>query len=383
MSAGTTSFLQHTWPSPPDGDERVAWLQLIRSKKVGPRTFWGLIDKYGSASEALVALPALASRTGSSSITLASKAEAERELARIDNYGAQLVAIGDDTYPPLLAQIEGPPPLLTILGDGAVAGPRTVGIVGARNASAAGRKMAALMAEGLGQHGVTVASGLARGVDTHAHRASLTTGTMAVMAGGINRIYPRENGDLYRQISDNGAVVSEMPFDAEPVARLFPRRNRLISGMSIGIVVIEAAARSGSLITARFALEQGREVFAVPGSPLDQRAQGTNGLLQNGATLVQTPEDVLEGIDLQVSEGPGRLFGHVSPTPAIQHSPGADAAGSDANRIVGDLLSPSPVGLDELAQISGLNASTVAAAVLELEISGMALRHPGGKVSRA
>lgn len=242
--------------------------------------------------------------------------------------------------------------------------------------------MAELMAEGLGRHGITIASGLARGVDTHAHRASLGTGTVAVTAGGINRIYPKENLELYKSIADQGAIVSEMPFDAEPIARFFPRRNRLISGMSAGIVVIEAAARSGSLITARFALEQGREVFAVPGSPLDQRAQGTNGLLRSGATLVQTPEDVLEGIENQFSAPEELAFPFEAQTATQAPIDSASMTKNEAiNDLILGLLSPSPVQIDELVRLSGAPTSAVATAVLELELGGLAIRHPGGGVS--
>jgi len=371
------------WQTPPDGQELVAWLRLIRSHNIGPHTFWGLLTKYGSAGEALTALPELAQR-GRRTVKLTSEKDAAREIEKIKAYGGNLKAIGQPGYPPLLAQVEAPPPILTVMGDASIAGPRTIGIVGARNASASGRKMAELMAEGLGRHGITIASGLARGVDTHAHRASLSTGTIAVTAGGINRIYPKENAELYGSISEQGAVVSEMPFDAEPVARFFPRRNRLISGMSAGVVVIEAAARSGSLITARFALEQGREVFAVPGSPLDQRAQGTNGLLRNGATLVQTPEDVLEGIENQFSAPEELAFPFESPTARHAAAPAEAMSVSqieEINETILGLLSPTPVQIDELVRLSGAHASAVATAVLELELSGQAVRHPGGGVS--
>jgi len=371
------------WQTPPDGHELLAWLRLIRSHNIGPRTFWGLLTKYGSATEALHALPELA-RRGRRAVKLTSEKDATREIEKIDAYGGKLAAIGQPGYPPLLAQVDAPPPILTVMGDGSIAGPRTIGIVGARNASASGRKMAELMADGLGRHGITIASGLARGVDTHAHHASLSTGTVAVTAGGINRVYPKENADLYKSIAEQGAVVSEMPFDAEPVARFFPRRNRLISGMSAGVVVIEAAARSGSLITARFALEQGREVFAVPGSPLDQRAQGTNGLLRNGATLVQTPEDVLEGVENQFS-APEELALQFGLSPAQQPTAHMETTSvpqlEQINETILGLLSPTPVQIDELVRLTGAHASAVATAVLELEISGQALRHPGGGVS--
>lgn len=374
------------WQTPQSNPELVDWLRLIRSQNIGPHTFWGLLSKYGSAADALEALPELARRGRRRTVKLATVDDATHELEQIDRYGGKPVAIGQAGYPSLLAQVESPPPFLTVMGDASIASARTIGIVGARNASASGRKMADLMAQGLGRHGVTISSGLARGVDTHAHKASLDTGTVAVTAGGINRIYPKENTDLYHQIAELGAVVSEMPFDAEPIARLFPRRNRLISGMSAGVVVIEAAARSGSLITARFALEQGREVFAVPGSPLDQRAQGTNGLLRNGATLVQTPEDVLEGIESQFSDPAGMTFpfaptasGSVGSSTISNSGPEIDPqAVTDA---ILELLSPTPIQIDDLARLSGIHIAAVSAAVLELEIGGQATRHPGGGVS--
>ncbi|MGD1933802.1 MAG: DNA-processing protein DprA [Candidatus Phaeomarinobacter sp.] len=373
------------WQAPPDGRELLQWLRLIRSHNIGPQTFWGLLGKYGSASATLHALPEISSRTSQGrSVKLASEADATKELDLVQRYGGQIVATGQAGYPILLAQVESPPPLLTVMGDASIAGPRTIGIVGARNASASGRKLSELMAHGLGTHGIIIASGLARGVDTHAHQASLGTGTVAVTAGGINRIYPKENKDLYRQITENGAVVSEMPFNAEPIARHFPRRNRLISGMSAGVVVIEAAARSGSLITARFALEQGREVFAVPGSPLDQRAQGTNGLLRNGATLVQTPEDVLEGIESQFS-APGDLEDQVEGRSIGQSRGTAPEATRKYDDSINDevlgLLSSTPVHIDELARMCGAHISIVSTAVLELELGGQAIRHPGGGVS--
>lgn len=375
------------WQPPPDATEMVQWLRLIRSQNIGPQTFWGLLSKYGSATNALEALPQISRRSGRTGrIKLTGEADAHKELDLVDRYGGHIVAAGHPGYPLLLAQVEAPPPLLTVIGDASIAGPRTIGIVGARNASAAGRQLAEIMARGLGTHGITTASGLARGVDTHAHQASLNTGTVAVTAGGINRIYPKENTSLYARIAEQGAVVSEMPFNAEPIARHFPRRNRLISGMSAGVVVIEAAARSGSLITARFALEQGREVFAVPGSPLDQRAQGTNGLLRNGATLVQTPEDVLEGIESQFSAPGDFEFQFEQPqhnTPQEVAPGGARTDGPAIDEIVLGLLSPTPVQMDELARLSGVHISAVSTAVLELELSGLAIRHPGGGVSKA
>jgi len=365
---------------PADDRDLIDWLRLIRTPNIGPQTFWSLLSRYGSAAEAIENAPSLAARVrGGKPLRLTPEKDAKRERDRVARYGASLVPLGDPAYPTLLAEVDAPPPILTCLGSSAIAGTNTVGIVGARNASAAGRKMATMMAEGLGAQGITIASGLARGIDTQAHHASLASGTIAVMAGGIDHIYPRENESLYRAIAEQGAVITEMPFGAEPVARYFPRRNRLISGMSVAIVVIEAAQRSGSLITARFAAEQGRDVFAVPGSPLDQRARGTNDLIRNGAVLVQSAEDVLEGLDGRFAMPAADLFDHGS---ASRRVPADETAPTEAGyEKVLELLGPSPVALDDLARLSGISISTLSAVILELELAGKAQRHPGGMVS--
>lgn len=366
----------------PPADERdlINWLRLIRTPNIGPQTFWSLLSRYGSAAAAIENAPGLAARVrGGKPLRLTPGKDAERELDRARRYGATLIPLGDPAYPPLLAEIDAPPPLLTCIGSAAIAGTSTVGMVGARNASAAGRKMATMMAEGLGAQGITIASGLARGIDTQAHHASLPTGTIAVMAGGIDHIYPRENESLYRAIAEQGAVITEMPFGAEPIARYFPRRNRLISGMSVAIVVIEAAQRSGSLITARFAAEQGRDVFAVPGSPLDQRARGTNDLIRNGATLVQSAEDVLEALDGRFAMPSAELFEHHSAPQQL--STGETTPSETGYGRILELLGPSPVALDDLARLSGTSIPTLSAIILELELAGKAQRHPGGLVS--
>lgn len=359
----------------PAAAARTAWLRLIRSENVGPHTFWQLLARFGSAEAALDALPELARRAGRKRpLKAGSKRDAEDEIEKTEAFGAKLVLHGAPDYPALLAAVDAPPPVLTVLGDSGIAGPRTVGIVGARNASAAGRKMAGLLARDLGHHGVTIASGLARGVDTAAHRDSVSTGTVAVMAGGIDVIYPRENAGLHAEIAERGAVVTEIPFGAEPLARHFPRRNRLISGMSQAVVVVEAAKRSGSLITARFALEQGREVLAVPGSPLDARAQGTNGLIRDGATLVQSAEDVLEAIESQFAEPP-------APPGLPPDSTEMPDPGGDAHDRVAELLGPSPMDQDDIVRMSGLTPALVAAVLMELELAGRAVRYPGGRVA--
>ena len=276
-------------------EERLDWLRLIRSENVGPRTFRALVNHFGSAGAALAALPDLGRRGGASRPTsVYPRPDAERELMAAARQGITYVALGEAGYPVRLQTIDDAPPLLAVRGNsGALAHP-IVGIVGARNASASGVKFAQLIARQLGEAGFVIVSGLARGIDAAAHRAALASGTVAVLAGGHDRIYPPEHAELAQALLADGAAVSEMPLGWEPRAHDFPRRNRLISGLALGVVVIEAAQRSGSLITARFALDQGREVFAVPGSPLDPRAQGTNSLIKQGATPVTEAADVIE-----------------------------------------------------------------------------------------
>jgi DNA processing protein len=277
--------------------QRLDWLRLIRSENVGPVTFRTLVNHFGGARAALEALPHLSRRGGATRLLrICSEEEAEREMAAAARLGVRYVALGEADYPPLLRHVHAPPPLLGLRGDAAVLARPLVAVVGARNASALGRRFAQALARGLGEAGFGVVSGLARGIDAAAHEAALETGTVAVLASGHDRTYPPEHEPLLRALLRTGAAVSEMPLGWELRGRDFPRRNRLISGMSLGTVVVEAAERSGSLITARYALEQGREVFAVPGSPFDPRAKGTNALIRSGATLVTSPEDVVDAL---------------------------------------------------------------------------------------
>ena len=278
-------------------EQRIDWLRLIRSDNIGPRTFRDLVNYYGGARGALNALPTLARRGGASGTRICSRANAEAELKACRARGIELIALGEPDYPARLTMIDDAPPLLGVRGQLAILARSLIAIVGSRNASAAGVKFAERLARDLGEAGYGTVSGLARGIDAAAHRASLATGTIAVLAGGHERIYPAEHVDLLDRIVVDGAAVSEMPLAWEPRARDFPRRNRLISGLSVGVVIVEAARRSGSLITARLAGEQGREVFAVPGSPLDPRAEGTNGLLKQGAILVTEAADVISAIE--------------------------------------------------------------------------------------
>ena len=275
-------------------EQRIDWLRLIRSPNVGPRTFRTLVNHFGGARAALQALPALARRGGASAaVQICSRADAERELAAAAKLGVALVALGEPNYPPRLQMIDDAPPLIAVRGNARALALPMVAIVGSRNASGAGLKFTQRIARELGEAGFAIVSGLARGIDAAAHRASLESGTIAVLAGGHDRVYPAEHADLLDAILPAGAALSEMPLGWEPRGRDFPRRNRLISGLSLGVVIVEAAKRSGSLITARFALEQGREVFAVPGSPLDPRAEGTNGLIKQGATPVTETGDIV------------------------------------------------------------------------------------------
>jgi len=360
-------------------EQRLDWLRLIRSDNVGPRTFRDLVNYFGGARAALAALPGLARRGGASGpARICPPEEAAAELRAARARGVEFVALGEPDYPVRLQMIDDAPPLLAVRGQLAVLKRPLVAIVGSRNASAAGVKFAERLAREVGEHGFGIVSGLARGIDAAAHRASLASGTIAVLAGGHERIYPAEHTELLETMLAEGAAVSEMPLAWEPRARDFPRRNRLISGLSVGVVIVEAARRSGSLITARLAGEQGREVFAVPGSPLDPRAEGTNGLLKQGATLVTEAADVIavlepilgRGLDLPAQEPEQELTG------PLDHEPGEDERG----RIVG-LLGPTPVAIDDLVRLSQTSPAIVRTVLLELEIAGRLERHGGGLVS--
>jgi DNA processing protein len=357
-------------------EQRIDWLRLIRSDNVGPRTFRSLINHFGSARAALSRLPDLARRGGAArQVRICSEADAEAEIEAGNNIGVSLVAPGEAGYPPRLALIDDAPPLLGVRGMLDALSRPMIAIVGSRNASGAGLKFASTLARDLSDAGFVIASGLARGIDQAAHRASLDGGTLAVLAGGHDRVYPAEHEDLLHAILQSGAAISEMPLGHVPRARDFPRRNRLISGVALGVVVVEAAHRSGSLITARIAAEQGREVFAVPGSPLDPRAAGTNDLIKQGATLTTEASDVINAV-APIMERPVEL-----PTREPGDTPSYDEPdNSDRARIVG-LLGPSPVGLDDLIRMSGTSAAVVRTVLLELELAGRLERHGGGLVS--
>jgi DNA processing protein len=357
-------------------EQRIDWLRLIRSENVGPRLFRTLVNHYGGAGAALDALPDLARRGGAArTIRVHPRADAEREIEAAARIGAAFIAMGESVYPRRLAAIDDAPPLIAVRGTlDALARPM-VGMVGSRNASAAGIKLAERLARELGDAGFVIVSGLARGIDAAAHRASLASGTVAALAGGHDHIYPEEHTGLLEAMLEHGAAITEMPFGWEPRARDFPRRNRLVSGLSLGVVIVEAAKRSGSLITARFALEQGREVFAVPGSPLDPRAEGTNDLLKQGATLVTEASDVLAVLEPIL----GRPFDRSASEPEIAAEP--DEPEADARSRVLGLLGPAPVSIDDLVRLSGAPPATMRIVLLELELAGRLERHGGGLVS--
>jgi DNA processing protein len=359
-------------------EQRLDWLRLIRSDNVGPRTFRELVNHFGGARPALEALPGLARRGGAAGARICSQAEAEKELKAARARGVDLVALGESDYPPRLQMIDDPPPLLAVQGRIECLARPLVAIVGSRNASAAGMKFAARIARERGAAGYGIVSGLARGTDAAAHRASLETGTVAVLAGGLDRLYPEENTGLAEEIvASGGQLVTEMPLGWEPRARDFPRRNRLVSGMSLGVLVVEAARRSGSLITARLAGEQGREVFAVPGSPLDPRAEGTNRLLKQGAILVTEVNDVIETLAPIL----GRGFELPMEEPERDEPvAGGEPSDDDRGRIVG-LLGPSPCSIDDLVRLSRASPAIVRMVLLELELAGRIERHGGGLVS--
>jgi DNA processing protein len=356
--------------------ERLDWLQLIRSENVGPRTFRSLVGHFGSAGRAIEALPELARRGGAGrAVRICSRAEAEQEIAAADRLGVAMVALGEPGYPPRLAAIDDPPPLIAVRGEAEALAQPSIAIVGSRNASAAGQKFAGRLARDLADAGFVIVSGLARGIDASAHRGSLKSGTVAVLAGGHERIYPAEHAELIDDLLSAGAAVSEMPHDWVPRGRDFPRRNRIISGLSVGVVIVEAARRSGSLITARCALEQGREVFAVPGSPLDPRAEGTNGLLKQGAALVTEAADVVEAVEPILGRSvPMREPDRSPPTPP---APLDLLPADDARARIASLLGPTPVAIDDLIRLSGANAATVRTVLLELAIAGR-LQQAGG-----
>lgn len=362
--------------------ERRDWLRLARAQNVGPVTFAALIARFHSASVALAELPRLARRGGATGdMKIPGAAEAERELESTAKLGGRIIACIEPDFPLALSALDAPPPLIAVSGNVPLLSREMIAVVGARNASALGRKFAAELASGLGNAGLVVVSGMARGIDSAAHQGALATGTVAVLAGGIDDIYPPENARLYKEICAKGVIVSEMPTGQKPQAQHFPRRNRIISGLSRGVVVVEAAEGSGSLITARLAAEQGREVFAVPGSPLDPRSKGTNRLLREGAALVESADDVLEVLRPLLNET------FREPLRDLFLSDQADlrdaASGDELRRTVLELVGPAPAPVDEIVRQSEAPASEVLCAIMELELAGRVHRQTGGRISMA
>jgi len=354
--------------------ERLDRLRLIRSDNIGPRTFRALLRHCGDAATALERLPELARRGGAARPgRTCSEDDARAELDACRKLGISLVAPGETSYPPRLAMIDDAPPLLAVRGAPEALMRPMIAIVGSRNASGAGLKFAQSLARDLADAGFVIISGLARGIDQAAHRASMSGGTVAVLAGGLDRIYPPEHEDLLFALLETGAAISEMPLGYVARAHDFPRRNRLISGASLGIVVVEAAQRSGSLITARMAAEQGREVFAVPGSPLDPRAAGTNDLIKQGATLATEAADIINAVQ-PIMARPLALE-----EPDDEYSE-ADPDANERARVI-SLLGPSPIGLDDLIRMAGASPAVVRTVLLELELAGRLERHGGGMVS--
>jgi DNA processing protein len=354
--------------------ERFDRLRLIRSPRIGPVSYRQLLARFGTAGAALRVIPDLAARGGGKA-SVADAGAVEREIAASRSLGARYLLMGDADYPVLLDQFEGAPPALIVRGDAALAAGQCIAMVGARNASAAAVRFARTLAQDLGQRGAVVVSGLARGIDTAAHQGSVGSGTIGVIACGLDVVFPPENRDLQAQIAEMGLLVTEHPPGVQPLARHFPARNRMIAGLAVGTVVVEAAPKSGSLITARLAGEAGREVMAVPGSPLDPRAQGCNQLIREGATLIQNADDVLEAvgsIDIRmVRQGSFDFAGEpVS----------SDVAASERSAVIA-LLGHAPVPVDELIRLSGLSPAVVQTVLLELELAERLDRLAGGRVS--
>lgn len=361
-----------------DDKEKIAWLRLIRTENVGPITFHNLIDTFKSAQKAIEALPSLSRRGGRlKDLKLFDEFAALEEMEKLTRMGGEMIFAAEKEYPLSLSTIEDAPPVLSILGNKRLLNLPTIGIVGARNASLNGRKFAEKLAKDLGAGGQIVASGLARGIDAAAHTGALSTGTVAAVAGGVDVIYPPENTSLYQQIKSEGCIVAESPLGMEPMAKHFPKRNRIISGVSSGVIVVEATLKSGSLITARMAAEQGRDVYAVPGHPFDPRASGPNKLIQDGATLVQGAADILDNIAQFSAIRPAMEDG-----PQERWMPAAlsENDAEDVREIVLQNISSVPLTVDELVRNCHLTIPAVQMVLLELELAGRIQRLPGNRI---
>jgi DNA processing protein len=360
-------------------DEKLAWLRLTRTEGIGPITFHRLLARYKTASRALEALPHL---TRSKPVVPYPADLAQKEIESTRKMGGTLIAACEESYPLSLAAIEDAPPILTVFGDPTLLQKPSIAIVGSRNASLNGRKFAAILARDLGEAGYVVTSGLARGIDTSAHEGALERGTVAVVAGGSDVVYPNENKDLYEDIKRKGSIVSECALGTQPLAQHFPKRNRIVSGLSVGTIIVEANLKSGSLITARMAGEQGRDVFAVPGFPFDPRSAGTNALIRDGATLIRSADDVLEQL---------RSFLHKSIEPPKTLLDGLEEeiddflgfTGDSCREILLERLSITPTGVDEIIRACNLKSAAVQGTLLELELEGLVQRLPGNRVCLA
>jgi DNA processing protein len=362
-------------PLPLSDNERIDWLRLIRTENVGPITFYKLLERFGNVESAIRNAPDLAKRAGGKKqLAIASRESAEKEIAALEKIGGFMQARDEPDYPCYLRAIEDAPPIISIKGQrSALNGKRMIAMVGSRNASLNGRQFAERIARDCGQADMMVVSGLARGIDTAAHQGALKTGTIAVVAGGIDVIYPEENDKLYHAICEKGAIIAESQFGVPPTNRHFPKRNRIISGVSEGVLIIEAVEQSGSLITARMALEQGREVMAVPGSPLDPRSKGNNNLLRQGAVLVENVQDILNGL----SRHPHQNMAEPTEKFASRNESLSDDDIAFARQKILETLGPVAVRIDELIRDLNLPPALVLAALFELELAGLAARAPG------
>jgi DNA processing protein len=403
--------------------ERFVWVRLARSENIGPRTFRSLLDRYGTAQKALEALPELIKQGKGRAVNIARVADIEREFAAMEACGGHFIGLFEPNYPPLLRLIDGAPPVLAVRGDLKALARSKVAIIGSRNASAAGIAFAERLARGIAEVGHLIVSGLARGIDAHAHQASLETGTIAVLASGLGHIYPSDHAPLLERLIEHGAAISEMPFSWEARGRDFPRRNRIVSGLSQAVVVVEAARRSGSLITARFAAEQGRQVFAVPGSPLDPRSEGTNDLLQEGASFCTKAQDVIDALQQQglarrheglaearwtgdnyvplwdelelfadeplamksLEERGGKsVEPETEPdlfSPSNRRGSEFVHAETEMEQAILGLLGPTPVSIDELARIAEFPIRNVRMILMQLELAGRLELHGNSLVS--
>ena len=364
--------------------QRLCWLRLIRTENVGPTTFIELIKRFGTADRALDELPALVARSGRRPIQIASQSQAEAEIAKLNACGGRLICLGEPDYPAALRAADAPPPVLSVRRNSEVLKRHAVAFVGSRNASLAGNKLTGELVSGVAAADYVVISGLARGIDSAAHRASLHTGTIAAFAGGIDQVYPEQNLQLAQEIIElGGAIVSEMPFGWRPRAKDFPRRNRIVAGLALGLVVVEAAHRSGSLITARLANEMGRLVFAVPGSPMDPRSEGTNELIRQGAQLITSANDILAAITPLASRTQQVPYSleevrHIDMAPKSE-TPSPDY---DQRSLLLSAMSYAPVTIDDLIRHTKLDPDIVQMILLELALAGIIERHGGNRVSR-